>query len=295
MPDTVTSRADVDRSMSLLGNMASAALDPAYAEVATRRAAKAAAGGGDGEEEQFFTARRGRRTVLAALLAAGVITGIAAAQVRRDARVVDGVRTSLVADVRQETQQSDALAREVASLRTQVADLRAQTLGSNATGAAAAQQLLALEVVTGSAAVHGPAVVVTLDDAARTDAVTDRGGQPGDGRVFDRDLQDVVNALWLSGAEAMSVNGQRLTAQTAIRSAGEAILVDLRPLTPPYVVRAIGDVGRMEPRFADSKAARRLQTLTSLYGVRFAVSRAADARLPAAADPDLRSVRGVTR
>ena len=63
----------------------------------------------------------------------------------------------------------------------------------------------------------------------------------GDGRVYDRDLQDVVNALWLAGAEAMSINGQRLTAATAIRSAGEAILVNSRPLSPPSLVHAIGN------------------------------------------------------
>ena len=86
----------------------------------------------------------------------------------------------------------------------------------------------------------------------------------------------------------MSINGQRLTSQTAIRSAGEAILVDFRPLAPPYRLRAIGDVDRMEPRFADGPVARRFQTWTSLYGLRFAIARSDELRLPAAALPDLR-------
>ena len=108
--------------------------------------------------------------------------------------------------------------------------------------------------------------------------------------MFDRDLQDVVNALWLAGAEAISVNDQRLAAQTAIRSAGEAILVDFRPLSPPYVLRAIGDVDQMQASFADGATARRLQTLTSLYGLRFSLTRVVTATLPAAAAPNLRSV-----
>ena len=49
--------------------------------------------------------------------------------------------------------------------------------------------------------------------------------------MLDRDLQVIVNGLWAAGAEAIAVNGQRLTACSAIRSAGEAILVDFRPLS----------------------------------------------------------------
>ena len=49
-----------------------------------------------------------------------------------------------------------------------------------------------------------------------------------------------MNGLWSVGAEAIAVNGQRLTAQSAIRSAAGAILVNYRPLKPPYRVEAIG-------------------------------------------------------
>jgi uncharacterized protein YlxW (UPF0749 family) len=78
-----------------------------------------------------------------------------------------------------------------------------------------------------------------------------------------------------------------VSGQTAIRSAGEAILVDLRPLSPPYVLRAVGDRDRMEPAFVDSPTARKLQTWTSLYGLGFKVRRQSDLRLPAAASPGL--------
>ena len=54
------------------------------------------------------------------------------------------------------------------------------------------------------------------------------------------DLQNVANALWAAGAEAIAINGQRLTATSTIRAAGNAILVDFRPVTSPYEVSAIG-------------------------------------------------------
>jgi uncharacterized protein YlxW (UPF0749 family) len=107
--------------------------------------------------------------------------------------------------------------------------------------------------------------------------------------VRDADLQDVVNGLWAAGAEAVAVDGQRLTALSAIRSAGESVLVDLRPLSPPYVVEAVGDASRLEVRFVDGPSGRRLTTLASLYGIRFEVSRADELDLPAAGTPDLRA------
>src|SRR5207302_160556 len=72
------------------------------------------------------------------------------------------------------------------------------------------------------------------------DPVTGRQTGTNPGLVLDRDLQDVANELWHDGAEAIAINGQRLTATTTIRAAGGAILVDFRPVTAPYQVSAIG-------------------------------------------------------
>lgn len=286
MPDTRTATSRVDGSMSLLVDMPSVALDPAYAEVAARKARG---------ELPAPLGRRRPALLLLVLLLAGLVTGIGAAQVRRDAARESDVRTSLATEVRRETRATDALDRQAAALRTRVDRARAQALGSDGQGQLAAARLRELETVTGTIAVRGPALVVTLDDAPDGGAgAAPRGGQAGDGRVFDRDLQDVVNSLWFAGAEAISVNDQRLTAQTAIRSAGEAILVDFRPLSPPYVLRAIGDVDQLQASFVDSATARRLQTLTSLYGLRFALSRVDAATLPGTAAPNLRSVEAGT-
>ncbi len=274
----------VDRSMSLLVDMTEAALDPAYADVARRTQAALPEGGG----------RRGTPVRAAALLLViGTATGIGAAQVRAQAHAATSVRTGLVSEVQRATRETDQLASTVDRLRAQVATARDQRLGSDANGRAVASRLSALELVTGQTPVSGPGLVVTLDDAPDADAGsgTGRGGQLGDGRIYDRDLQDVANALWAAGAEAVSVNGQRLTALTAIRSAGESVLVDFRPLSPPYRLSAVGDVDAMEPRFADSATARRFMTYTTLYGLGFGVRRAGTLSLPAAAPPVLHAVR----
>jgi uncharacterized protein YlxW (UPF0749 family) len=90
-------------------------------------------------------------------------------------------------------------------------------------------------------------MVVVVDDAPATD---------GDTRdqVLDLDLQVLANGLWASGAEAVSINGHRLSALTAIRGAGDAITVDYRSLTRPYRVEAIGDPRTLQARLAESAA-----------------------------------------
>jgi uncharacterized protein YlxW (UPF0749 family) len=90
-----------------------------------------------------------------------------------------------------------------------------------------------LSAVAGTNALTGPGVVVTIDDAPDAEAGSLN-------RVLDRDLQDIVNVLWKSGATGVAVNDQRLTGVTAIRAAGEAILVNYQPLTRPYRVQAVG-------------------------------------------------------
>jgi uncharacterized protein YlxW (UPF0749 family) len=102
------------------------------------------------------------------------------------------------------------------------------------------------------------------------------------GRVRDRDMQRVVNGLWASGAEAVSINGQRLTALSAIRAAGEAILVDNKPLVPPYTVLAVGDGQRLSTRFQNSPDGLYLHALQENFGIRTSISVESDIKVPAA-------------
>lgn len=267
--------------------MSAAALDPSYGEAAARKAGERTAREAVGAPPQAGPVP----VVLTALLVAvGVATGIAAAQVRQHADSAGSVRRSLAADVRRQTKATDDLAAQASQLRKQVQVDRDRALGEGTRGRSLSARVSALELATAEIAVHGPGLVVTLDDApdAAPSDQTDRGGQLGNGRIYDRDVQDVANALWAAGAEAITINGQRLAASTAIRSAGEAVLVDFRPLSPPYVLRAVGDVDAMEPAFADGATARRFTTWISLYGIGFQISRATDLRLPAAGAPDLR-------
>ena len=278
---------DPARSMSLLVDMMTNTLDSGYAEAAERRLQRT---GTAQATPSPARGRPGRRvTAFVLLVALGAVTGTAAAQVRRRAGPLRTARAQLLSDVHRATTASDGLARQAASLRADVQHLRAAGRASGAVDPGVADRLSALEVVTGAVPVTGPGVRVTLDDApvAVPTEGTGRGGRPGGGRVTDRDLQAVVNGLWAAGAEAVAVSGLRLTAATAIRSAGEAVLVDFRPLSPPYRVEAVGRPDRLLPTFGDSPVGRRFATFRSLYGIGYTLRPLGSLTLPAAATPDL--------
>lgn len=274
-----------DPTLTLLAAVTASAVEQEYAAAARRRADGPVATPGPAVPDVAGTRSRPRVLAVALALLLGLLTGVAAADVRRAASAEDPRRALLVEDVREGTARTDRLGRDAGALRAELDRRRAVALAADAEGREVAAALARVSLAAAVTAVTGPGLVVTLDDAdgAQDDgALAARGGAAGDGRVLDRDLQSVANALWAAGAEAVSINDQRLTVLTAIRAAGEALLVDKRPLTPPYVVRAVGDPGQLEPRFADSAAGRRLRTYTELYGLRLQVERAERLTLPAA-------------
>lgn len=104
-------------------------------------------------------------------------------------------------------------------------------------------------VVSGSAPVEGAGLTVTLDDAPSTSVGAGPGGvepQPDDLVVHQQDLQHVINALWAGGAEAMTLQGERVTSTSAFRCSGNILLLHGKVFSPPYKVTAVGDPAKME-------------------------------------------------
>ncbi|SBT45238.1 DUF881 domain-containing protein [Micromonospora narathiwatensis] len=190
-------------------------------------------------------------------------------------------RAGLIAEIKQREAETDRLTAQADQLREEVGRQRDAALSG-----AQASRLRNMEAGTGLGRVRGDGVVVRLADAPRDkDAVT--GADAGPDRVLYSDLQTVANDLWAAGAEAIAINGQRLTATTTIRQAGEAILVDYRPVTSPYEVTAIGP-GSMRDRFDESRAADLMRYLARVTGMSYGVKKAGDLTLPAAPQPRLR-------
>jgi uncharacterized protein YlxW (UPF0749 family) len=264
----------VDASMSLLTEIVQHPLDPEYAAVAARHQ------GGEGRPSGPAT----RAVMMVVLAAIGLLTVAGVLALRAPSTGQTSARTALLQRIQAETAAADRLQATNSSLR--LSNDRAQAnvlrLGSQSR---LADQIQLLGVLSGSLAVQGPGLLISIDDAATSSPTTDadahQQGAADQGRVQDRDLQTVVNGLWAAGAEAISINGQRLTALSAIRSAGQAILVDFRPLSPPYVISVIGDPDPMQALFANGSGGRYLRSLSDNFQIPSTINRATSLSLPA--------------
>ncbi|MBF4137636.1 MULTISPECIES: DUF881 domain-containing protein [Streptomyces] len=276
---TVPRRPRPDASMSLLTNVMDHSLDDGYAEAASRRAADGTAG-----VPRTLKAKLG---LAAGLVLAALVVTVGAAQAREDAPVVAKEREELIDRIESGSATADSLEKDIESLRTEVGKRQREALQKHGGDQGALVGLL-----SGSTAVHGPGLKLVVDDAKGSDT---GGGGPREsagfsdtGRLRDRDMQRIVNGLWQSGAEAVSINGQRLTALSAIRAAGDAILVDNKPLGPPYTVLAVGDGQRLADRFQGSSDGQYLAALRENFGIRTKITAEDEVRLPAAPSVSVR-------
>ncbi|MFJ9978186.1 DUF881 domain-containing protein [Streptomyces cyaneofuscatus] len=262
-----------DASMSLLNNVMDHSLDDGYAEASARRQADGSAG--------LPRTLKSKLGLAAGLVLAALVVTLGAAEARVSAPVVAKEREELIDRINAETRAADTLESDVDTLRTDVSERQRKALEQHGGDQG---ELVAL--LSGATPVQGPGVKLVVDDAKNTDQ---GGGGPREsssfsdtGRVRDRDMQRVVNGLWESGAEAIAINGQRLTALSAIRAAGDAILVDNRPLVPPYTVLAVGDGKNLAAAFRDSADGQYLNALKESFDIRTSLSDQAEVRLPAA-------------
>lgn len=261
--------------MSLLTNVMDHSLDEGYAEAAARKEAEGAGG--------LPKTVRAKLALAAGLVLAALVVTVGAANARLAAPVVARERQELIDRIERETTAADKLESGVDTLRADVSARQRAALKKDG-----GEQADLVSVLSGATDVHGPGVKLVVNDAKEASTGGDgtnpreTSGFSDTGRVRDRDMQRVVNGLWESGAEAISVNGQRLTALSAIRAAGDAILVDNKPLVPPYTVLAVGDGQRLSTRFQNSADGLYLHALQENYGIRTGISVEGDVRLSAA-------------
>ena len=137
-----------------------------------------------------------------------------------------------------------------------------------------------LEVAAGLVAVSGPAVSVSLDDAPRRKG-RPLTGDPDDLVVHQQDLEAVVNALWVGGAEAMTLMGQRIVSTSAVRCVGNTVILHGRVYSPPFVVQAIGDPLALRSALAREPGLLVFQDYVERFGLRYTVETDREARLPA--------------
>lgn len=270
-----------DASMTLLTSMLERPLDPGYAAAAERREAA-------GLPRSSGTRRP---MLIVSLLLIGLMIGVSTANLRGDEGARADARARLISQIEDRQEAVDERDGRIRELRAEIATATA-LLDPDLVGT----QQEGISVASGLVPVGGPGLRVTLDDApdSRTSADGDpRTGINDEGRVRSKDLQLITNGLWSAGAEAIAVNGQRLTSRTAIRFAGEAILVNFRPLTRPYTIEAIGDPEQMQTNFAESSAGSYMTGLRSNYGIETTLTTQDELELPSATNVRTRAATAI--
>ena len=209
--------------------------------------------------------------VAAGALVVGLVLAIAWVHTHRGAPAEAKVHDQLVSRVRTAEKTAADLTTTETDLTKQLNAVRAAALPGSS---GLVRSIERGQLLAGESAVQGPGLEVTLAEPTVSTAPTDaaghaRGPMTTSHILMDRDVRSVVNQLWSDGAEAIAVNGIRLTPTSAIRFAGDAVLVDFQPIASPYKIDAIGDPDALITGFAASDVASRYQTLASARGIGF--------------------------
>jgi uncharacterized protein YlxW (UPF0749 family) len=182
--------------------------------------------------------------------------------------------TDLVGLIQDQSRRNADLVRRVTGLRAEVDGLSAAEAEPDLT-----PRLTPQAAAAGLTAVKGPAVTVTLNDAPATVAAD--GIDPDLLVVHQQDIQAVVNALWSGGAEAMTIQGQRVISTTGVKCVGNTVVLHGIPYAPPYVISAIGDASRLHAALAASEPLLIYQQYVDAYGLGYDEQAVAEASFPA--------------
>ncbi|MEN5073623.1 DUF881 domain-containing protein [Isoptericola cucumis] len=135
-------------------------------------------------------------------------------------------------------------------------------------------------VVSGSRPVDGAGLRVSLDDApASSQSIS--GVRADDLVVHQQDVQHVINALWAGGAEAMTLQGERVTATSAFRCSGNILLLHGKVFSPPYVIEAVGDPDALRSSLDSSPGVAVYKQYVDWVALGWSVEEADSLKLPA--------------
>ncbi len=217
-------------------------------------------------------------TLAVALLALGFLI---AAQLRSEGplvRYTTQERSPLVETARGLQADQDRLKAQIADLNGQIRSLQEQGVGSSQVAAELDRQLEQAREAAGLVAFEGTGIVLQLTDST---APAPTGANEADYLVSGRDIRTVVEELWLAGAEAVAVNGERLTPSSGITDIGGTILVNSAYLAPPYQIAAIGPADLFDRLGRSAGFVDFMRARSEAFGIGVSVAQPPDVVVPA--------------
>ena len=204
------------------------------------------------------------------LAVAGLLATLSA-QTSRGTDLRSVGRTDTADLIREQQYRADLQQRQVQALRAKVQALTARVSPTGSVLQRLRSDADRLAPLAGLAPERGPGVQVQLDDAAHAGPVPN-GFTADDLVVHQQDVQAVVNALWASGARAMTLMDQRVVSTSAVRCVGNVLILQGRVYSPPYVIRALGDPVRLQRGLQDSPQLRIYREYVDAVGLGYDVS-----------------------
>lgn len=183
-------------------------------------------------------------------------------------------RARLATLIQRESSRTSSLRDETAILRGAIDDVQS----GDTEVSDVRDQIDAARARAGLAPVTGDGLVVTLRDSSLPRAPS---GNRNDLLIHSGDVHAVVNGLWGAGAEAVSVNGERVVATSALLCVGNTLLINGTVHSPPYVFTAIGPPDLLEERFNDDELVQRLRRDAEAFQLGFDVQPAGALEAPA--------------
>lgn len=182
------------------------------------------------------------------------------------------VQQVLAGQVVELEQEQQDLRVQIGVAEAEVLDFQAASTTSSSALTDLNRRLEAARLGAGLTALRGPGAVIEIADSKR---VVPEGENPANFIVLVDDLRDIVTALWASGADAISINRERLVATSSIYGVGASVLVNTAFLSPPFRVEAIGSGGLLDRFQANPAFLGRVAQRIEVFGLEFA-SQAAD-------------------
>lgn len=239
------------------------ALEQEYRELAARA--------GDTEP----TPHPGARSIAAGVLAIfGLLVTLAAVQTERNADVDEASRAQILERIDNTDQSLNQAQERLADLQAANAAAENALVDLGGTLAETRAQTTSLGTRTGSAAVTGPGVRITFEHLPTADPATEW--------VRDSDLATLVNGLWAAGAEAISINGQRVNGLGGIRNVGNNVEINNTAVGSPYTVLAIGNPDTLAANLLETAGGNEFFSLAQQFGWNPEPRNASDLRIPAA-------------
>jgi uncharacterized protein YlxW (UPF0749 family) len=221
-------------------------------------------------------------TLGVALLVLGFLIAAQLATEGPRVRYTTQERSPLVETALELQRQQEVLKDRILEVRAEIDRTGQASRGSAALVRELNDQLSEARMAAGLVAIVGPGLVFQLEDSTTP---TPAGGNDADYRVTAHDIRTLVEELWLAGAEAIAINGERLTTPSAIVDIGGSVLVNQAYLAPPYQISSIGPTDVYEQLAASQGYRDFVDSRVNGFGIGASFGEFERVELPAYAGP----------